>query len=546
MQKLFNYIHKEKITHLNPILADGYSTLALHNAIAHIDAYTRCGLSILEGTDLEYVGFVQATPEEMYDELVKKTSTRPPTFDVSRSDLYMTKMHWRFHGSDIYHPIFLIFSKDNITYLRGSAFGIFPVLIDRSFSIGHNELFFPFTRARIKFLKVPHERLMVTGSGCQLVSDAVIYGPNIYNRSKDSLRKQGTPQWKARTTLAHYLFCHKGVVGAFKHYANVDVIVGDSKTISVDSLNMNEWVYFESANVKPADFGRFREYFKPDLRIAVRREELTPGVDGLINGLFYVADNFPEMVNIKYVGTQHEATMWAQIMGNVIFPTNVNPGKLLEDMAPHFESLKDYVDAEVIIKLQSDGIYCNDFYELCYYILDNFDSMIVEGIDKVSSMYDKKIEVLKYVLTPITSSIFKFIFNIKKGKGTLTPETVAVRLGKFVKPKEIFSINHGHGEITSAAGLTSSDCKALRGTSALVAQTSSSGPNAKSKMSLTDPTQHLDVSFAELGQFAAITKSDPSGKGFINLTAKVDHKGHLLRDPELLDLTTKVQNTIKR
>lgn len=542
MHKLFSFIHRDKITHLNPMLADGYSTRVLEHAAAHIDAYTRCGLPTLEGTDLEYVGIVQATPEEMYNELVKKTSTRPPTLDVSRSDLYMVKMHWRFHGADIYHPIFLIFSKDNITYLRGSAFGIFPVLIDRSFSIGANELFFPFTRARVTMYKVQHERLM---NGNELVSDSVVYS-TIYNRSKDSLRKQGTPLWKVKSTLAHYLFCIKGVAGAFKHYANVDIMIGDSSSINSSTLNMEEWCYFESANVKPTDFGRFRDYYKPDIRVAVRKEELTPGVDGLINGLFYIADNFPEMVKIDYIGTEHETTMWTQIMGNIIFPTDVNPGKLLEDMAPHFESLNDYVDAETLIKLQSDNIYCQNFYELCYYVIDNFDNMIMDGIGKVSSMYDKKIEVLKYVLTPITSGIFKFIFNIKKGKGTLTPKTVSERLSKFVRPKEIYSINHGHGEITSAAGLTSSDCKAFRCTSALIAQTSSSGPKSKSKMSLSDPTQHLDVSFAELGQFAAITKSDPSGKGFVNLTAKVDPKGHLLRDPKLTEITNRTQSIIKR
>lgn len=545
VNRLFGKIHTECVTHFNPIIANGYPTTALKYIVEHIDAYTRCGLSALEGTGLEYVNITHPSPEQGFEEMTRKSGQRPATWDVATSDLFMVRQHWRYQGTDIYHNIFLPFvRRGSRIQIRGSMFVVHPVLVDRSFSVGANDLFFPFTRARSNILKMSYQ----TRQDDSFMNYGSVIYSSLYNRSKDSIRKQGPVLWKGVTTLAHYLFCTEGALGAFKKYANVDIKIGDYDTINANTLNMEEWTFFESAGGTPVGFmpnkySNGRQYFKPNMRLAVRREELTPGVQGLINGFFYVADFFPEKLRLEYINTKHEITMWTQMLGDIIFPTGVNPGKLLEDMAPHFRSLNDYVDTETKLKLQSDDIYLDDFYQLCFYVLDNFDNMILDGIGKVSTMYDKKLEVLKYVAAPVTEGIFKFIFNIAKGKGTITPATIKERLSKFVKPKTIMEINHGHGEVVSAS--TSSDNMFLKVTSNLVGQTSSSGPTKSKKKNLNDPTLHLDISYAEIGQFAAISKANPSGNGNINGRVQVDSKGHIIRDESIRELTEAVQESFK-
>lgn len=522
---------------LNPILANGLAVEHMRHVEKYIDdVFKAAARGFPEG--LQYTGCSRCTPQEEFDQLTKLKNNKKQ-FDVARSDLYMMKYHFRYKGVEIeparYISLPFVGDAGTIT-LGGSRFNISPILSDRVISVGVANIFVRLLKARLTFERMGH-RYMVDGKPETVqVAWSVIY-------NKNSRLKKLRATVKAHCTLMHYLLCKYGFSDTFLKYGNCKPVVGRAE-INPNNFPEDEWVICTSANVKPRGITRGTYWEPSNIRVAVKRDELTPMVKNMIGGFFYVVDHFPTRVLPEYVD---DTRLWKILMGHIIFTGNYGDGKLLIDIGDHMQSLDDYIDTLVLQDLKEIGINIGDVYDLFGIIVEHFNDWLLAANDKVASMYDKKLAILYYVLYEITSAIFKMYFKLKAAskQKELSAKEIVNTMNMTLKTGLIYSITKNHGEVSTIS--VPGDNKAFKITSLLIPQSSSNRQgNRKDRAVLSDPAKRLHASIPEIGGYLNLPKSEPSGRSRLNQHAQIDDKGVIMRNPEFVELLDWIQELIRR
>lgn len=522
---------------MNPDLAGGLAMKHLQQVEAYIDSVFR---AVAKGFPewLQYVKLERCTPQQEYDELTRKRHTRRE-YDSAHSTLYMVRYTMRYRGEEIHRYLQLPYAEEaGIIYISGSRFVVSPILADRVLSIGVSNIFLRLLRAKCTFERLD-ARFKVDGvPETQQVVWSLIY-------NKDPAKLKNKPIARAKTTLVHYMFAKYGFYDAMKHFANCTPIVGNSETINPTNYPPEEWVICSSAQIKPKTY-MSKMYLPSYIRVAVRRDEFTPQVRNYLCGFFYVVDHFPNRFDPEHPEYLDNPRLWRTLMGHLLFGTGISEGKLDDDIIEHIKSLDEYVDEVMKIRFRDIGLPITDIYQLFDIMILKFNEWLLSGADKINSMYEKELSILYYVCVAITEAISKFYFRLKSAsRKELTKKEVESILSQSLKPGLIYSINKGHGEVSSQT--TPGDNMAFKLTSILVPQGSSTKAiGKKDNATLNDPSKRLHVSIAEIGGYANIPKAAPDGRSRLNPHALTDAKGNVLRNPLFMDLLDNVQEMIKR
>ncbi len=532
---LFSFINETAVPKLNPLLANGLVVEHMKQVEGYVDKILR---SASEGfpEGLVYHRMEHCTPKEEFAETVKKKNNKR-TYETARTSVYMVKLVFSWRNEVINRYMYLPYVHDGgLIYILGALYSISAVLNDTPISVGLNDIFIPLTCAKLTFERSIHHYYVNN----TLASEFVIWS-KIYHRDAESVKNQGRPTIRANSSLTHYLFCKYGVKGTFEKFGKTDVVIGTTDTVNDITHPSKDWCVCNSTRIALLGQGS-------NISIAIHRKDWCPLIAGLIAGMFYVIDLFPDRVLPEYLdNTEDELSLWRILMGHVIFASNVSEGKLLVDINVHIEYLDGYIDASAREDLIGAGIIIEDFYQLLAHIIETFPARIMAAADTIGSMYGKRLSVLRYVCLPITKEVFKFMFRLRKmtGKPVTTAMDISNIMNKFLKPDLIMSINRDHGEVKPIA--SSSDNKAFNITNAIVLQAQSNGiGGAKAKSSLYDPGRQLHASIAEAGSLTHLPKSEPSGRSRGNLCATVSYDGVILRDPAKVELIDSVQEMIKR
>lgn len=484
---------------------------------------------------LVYVGSQRCTPQEEFALITKKKGAKR-TFDVARSDIYMRKYFFRFKGEDLEpRPLFLPFVSDAGTIvISGSRFNISPILSDRVISVGVSSIFVRLLRDRLTFERMG-QHFMIDGSR----ETVQVAWALIYHRNAKMKKMRQTV--KANCTLMHYLLCKYGFTETFQRFGNCHPVIGGAE-VNKNVYNEEEWVICQSTQVRPKGVGK--GFWQPtNIRIAVRKDELTPMVKNMLGGFFYVADHFPDRVLPEYVDAKR---MWMILMGHIIFSGTINEGKLYDDVNDHMTSLDEYLDQLVTVKLRDIGIHVDDIYQLFGIVIANFNDWLLAATDKVASVYDKEFSILYYVLYDITAAIFKLYFKLKAAsKKELTAKEIVATMNLTLRTGLIFSMTKNHGEVSNIS--SPGDNKAFKITSILIPQSGSSRMSSrKDRATLNDPAKRLHASIAEVCGYANLPKSAPDGRSRSNPHVLLDPKGVVLRNPAHVELLDSVQEMIRR
>jgi hypothetical protein len=534
---------------INPAIANGFASYQLTelNVVKYIDSVFRSAAKgFPEG--LTYEGGRRCTPPEDFNESSKKKGNNKRTFDVARSDVFMMKYLFKYKGEEITRYINLPFVGDagSIT-MSGSRFNISPVLSDRVISVGTDTVFVRLLRDVLTFQRVSQNinvNVHVNGQREQInVAWAMIY----HKSAKD---KRIRPTIKMHSTLTHYLFCKYGLMKTFEMFAQCKPIIGGPE-ISPEQYPESDWVICSSTQIKPKGCGKGL-YEPSQLRVVVRKDEFARTmVRNMIGGLFYIADHFPGRVRPEYVNNTDTRWMdntntWITLMGLVIWGGNQHEGILRERVEEHLRSLDEYIDNIVLMKFKEIGIQATDLYQFMALMIENITDMLHKSSDKVNSMYDKELSVLYFVLKDITSEIFKLYFKLKAAsKKELTKKDIEERMNKTISMGRIFSITKQHPEVTTIS--SSGDNKALKITGVLVPQSSSSKQSGrKDRVVIDDPSRFLHVSYAEIGGYSNLPKSDPIGQSRISPWAETEASGLVRRSPKFFDMLNTIQEQIRR
>jgi hypothetical protein len=522
---------------LNPILANGLAMEHLQYVEKYIDDVFRVVAAVFP-PGMTYDGCRRCTPIKEYMEATKKKGNRS-AFDVARSDIYLVEYRFSYQNEAL-QPKFLslpFVSKAGTIFLGGSRFVISPVLSDRVISIGIANVFLRLLKAKLTINRTAHHYV----ANGERESIQVAWS-NVYNERTDPNAPKATVV--AECTLVHYLLCKYGFAETFWRFGNCAPVVGDEHEINDTTHPSSQWVICHSRQIKPKGFGKF-EYAPSAVRLAIPREQYTPMVKNLVAGFFYVVDHFPTRVKPKpeyYNSTR----LWMVLMGHLIWSGGVGEGTLYSNVLDHIASLDEYVDSLMLTKLEDAGYPCQNIYELFALILDKFNDWLLTSDDRVNTMYDKELDVLSYVCRPITEAIVKLYFKLKSAqKKELLLKKINKIMDMNIKPGAIFKIRKDHGEVTTTT--TSGDNMALKITNLLVPQSASSRSRTKKdRVAISDPGKRLHASIAEVGSYAGLPKSEPTGRSRLNLALHISPTGQVLRDPQFAELLDATQAKFKR
>lgn len=535
---LSSYITEKEIPKLNPLLAEGIVVSHMKEILPYMDRIIRCvALDFIDG--LEYLGMERCTPkEQMYFAPTKKKSKR--LIDMSTSNVIMVRLRLAWQKEEFSRYLYLPFCEEagKIT-ISGANFIIHAVLDDKAITEGDNFIFVRLTRSRNVYYRRMHQ---IYKDG-DLISTQVITG-QLHNAKRDKKGSTYRELSKTFSTIPHYLFGKFGVVETFKKFAVAEVQVVNEIDLTEEKFPTKDWIYCECAMSKHHAYGAL-EGTRP--AIVVKRGQWSTLVEGLVSGFFYVYEIFPKRIVAEYINSlDSEINLWRILLGHIIYTNDAGEGKILSDINDHYFSLDSYIDEVAKEELSTTGVEVNDHYELFAHLIESFSARIANSGDTLASMYGKRLNVLRYVCDVIIQRLFKTMFDIRKlaRKPRLTKESINMVFNRRLKPELIFTINSGHPEVTAVS--TGSDNKAFNITNALILQSQTStrmigGGKSASK----DSSLQLHMSIAEMGSLVHLPKSEPTGRGRLNLMANVSPKGELIPDPKKRDFINSIQEMIK-
>jgi hypothetical protein len=519
---------------MNEDIANGLAVKHFHDVEKYVDLVFK---SAAKGfpLGLKYVDGKRCTPQEELAVVTKKKGSKR-MYDVARSDIYMMKYTFSYNGEEL-EPryLYLPFVSDAGTItIGGSRFNISPLLTDRVISVGVSSIFIRLLRDRLTFERMSQHYMVDGKRETVQVAWSLIY-------HKNAKMKKLRPTVKANCTLMHYLLCKYGFYETFQRFGHCKPVVGGSE-INKNVYPEDEWVICSSTQVKPKGCGR--GFYEPtNIRVAIRKEEMTPMVKNMLGGFFYIVDHFPTYMPPEWVDSKRQ---WMILLGHIIFSGTINAGKLYDDIADHMTSLDEYLDSLIMMKLHDIGVHVDDIYQVFAIVIEKFNDWLLAATDKVASMYDKELSILPFSLYEITSAIFKLYFKLKAAsKKELTAKEIVATMNLTLRTGLIFSLTKGHGEVSTIS--TPGDNKATKITSMLVPQSASNRQSQrKDRAVLNDPSKRLHVSVAEVGGYSNLPKSEPSGRSRINPHVRIDPKGVVLRKPEYVEMLDQIQELIKR
>lgn len=532
-RQLFDFIYSKE-PKMNPILAAGIAVPQVEHAETYIDRIWRCAARLFpEG--LTYDGFCRATPREELQARTRRGSAKP-NLELSQSDVYMVKYKFSFNGHPLPdRPIYLPFVRDaGSIFIRGSRFTISPVLADRCLSVSKGTVFIPVTRDKLTFSQFSWQ-IKVNSQ----IRSCFVQKSRIHHHEQDTETKKRPGNIQAEHTLAHYLLTQYGASAAFATNFETDVVFG-TDDITSERYPEDEWVIAESIGAMPNGL-KVANYMPTKIRLAVPKKRWTPALESFVAGFFYVADVFPDRVNLDDI---ENPRLWRILFGLIIFGNSFGEGKILEDFMSHRDSLDQYIDELAKEELHADGIMVDDIYELFGYIIEKMPD-IVNNAD-VANMEGKRLVTWKYVLYDIVKAIFKLTYKLRPKNKILSEKDIVTAFNRGLNSELIMKINSGHGEVSNIS--SPGDNMIFKFTSAVIPQNRASGKGGKGDHDRTfsDPAGHLHSSIAGAGSPLNQPKSDPGGASRLNMFGEIDDAYALRIKEKFRPLLKEVQDKIQR
>lgn len=540
-KRLFDLVH-QRTPKFNDRIAEGFAVRPMQLVEPYVDRIIRTAAEEFP-PGLTYEGYERCNVFEEYNEITKRinkqqgTATRS-TFELAPSYLYLVRYKFKFNGEDLDpRPVYLPFvGQAAMLQIRGSTFSISPVAADNGLSVGSDNLFIPLNKLKFTFKRTPHH-FMVDG---ERETAQVVYA-----RVHQSSPPKGFKMMvQGFTTMPHYLFAAMGVTETFRKYLGADVVIGDPMTVNTETYPASEWMICGTAHTaiaKPRGV-KDKMYVASNIRLAIRREHYNLTAREMIGGFFYVADHFPDRVLPEYVD---DPRLWANLIGSFLFGTSKSEGKIAEEMAHHMVSLRGYMDAESKMTLHSAGIEAETIYDFFFHMVETFSQRITQSQSEVSSLYNKRLMVLYYVMKDVREAINNFAFRVAAPrKKPLTKNDINKMLRDYLKPLLVMGLNKDHVEVNSVS--VPGDNMYFKVTSQMSLQTDTKSGRGRGGGSPNDASKHLHVSVAEDGSYSTMNKSDATGRRKINPYAKTDEKDTLIRNPDLVDMLDEVQAKIQR
>lgn len=553
-RRLFNRLAEKNPVTINQKIADGLPYHTLRTAKEDVDKIIRIASANLPG-GFSYNGSVVCNPQEAYrviTGLANKSSTRDRSIDFARSDFYLVKYHFSLPEEELTprYQMLPLPEKGGIIRIGGRKFSIFPVLGDRCFSIGSDNVFIRLSRAVVTFKEVFHYLSIDGASDTRILTWALLH-----NRGGTQATGKGSERVRMGnvfTTMGHYLFAKYGLEETFKRFMNVKLHMLHEPDLKA---------YFKEHKLDPADYHVIRSVKKrppgfkeridyqtivSDLVILVRKDEATPTVLDMIASIYYMVDLYPDEVDIEEMCG---SWIWKVWLGYLLFGDSQGNNRLVENIESHLSALDDYVDEGIRhLLFDEEGLIIRDFYELAWHMIVNMQSMLDSGQGGLSSMYGKSLIVNNYVLSGIRNNIFKMMFSITNNpKKKYTARDYNRQLGIQMQHAILTRLRRtSEHPFVSTASLPGDNMLFQIGIKLIKQERTKSRGRRGNRLNVSDPANRLDESILEAGNYLVLPKRTPTGDNTINPTVLLDSNNTIIRKDHLRDVIDYVGNVIAR
>lgn len=524
---------------VNDRIASGYAKTQLDNVDQDLhEVLMSARKGFPEG--MVYDGCERVSPQDTYKFLTspRSTSVTRMQFDLSRTDVFLTKFRFSFEGKPVKDQfLFLPFVDDcSRMHIRNSLFYIKPVVADALMSVEGDYIFINVTSTRGNFYKKRHTILQNGIASINNIVHAMIHHElsKLHRSFKNKavrLRVLG---------VAHYLFAKYGVLETFRRFEDADIVVG-TDNINKNDYPREEWTIFESTGLKP-DGHPDKFYQSHGIRIAIPNLKVTAHTLSMVTALLFVLDNYPTGITVDQV---LDNKWWLKTMGVIIFGNDMSEIDCYEKAKEHFQSMDGYFDSIAREEAISRQIFVTDMYEFIHYISKNFGTLIEKESRKgANCMYGKRLTVSRYILLEIYANIFRQINFSKKRSGQLTAADIEKMLSRAFRLRQVFEINSGLQYVTTIQ--SPSDCRMFKITCTVIPQQKTQPKsNEVSKAALKDPKRLLDISHVESGAITHLPKSHPIGDAIVSPFAKTTSNGTLIPNPIHADLIKRTEYYIQ-
>ena len=535
---------------MNPDIVNGLAVKMLPKAKEHLDTVIRSvAKDFVPG--LRFKAIENCTAEEELRRVNTKKNDKY-VIDIAKSSLYLVKILLAYTDPNKRDPstgqlckeeedlepvyMFLPYVEEaGSIHISGVRYFISPVQADVVLSFEKNCVFLNLLRAKFS---INDDRHTIAANG--IYEEHKILWSSIYHVDASTVVSR-VPS-KPVSTLAHYLFCHKGLKRTFMDYGRCNPEFG-TEEITSETHPPTDWIIYKSARQKLRG-SRFN-FFTP-FKVAIRRSEINPAVEGLVAAFFYLLDHFPNAFeNISWIDDQRK---WKLMLGTIIFGTARQPGNLLESIDDHFKSLDQYLDTIVKYRLESIGVFVEDIYDFFAHAIENYNEWSIKSKENLNSIYDKELSILHYTLVEIVRSINTFYFKLKSASKTadgrsLTTEEINKILKNTIKPRRFFGITDNPSGLSNMA--YPGDNKFMKITCNVVPQRSLSS-KGNEDIDINDPVNRLHTSFMVNGSHLNLPKNSPIGFRTTSPYAKLDHDNKYVMDIEDKPFLDGVQEIIRR
>ena len=544
--QLAEFSHRKRAVSFNTDVVKGIARKDVPNAQRYVDNIIRCGESQYpEG--FVYKGSVRCNPLEEYNVITRARAGNARIYDIARSDVYLVKYVFSLNGKE-FPPQYMylpFLGQAAMFHISGKNFAVAPVMGDRAFEIDENSVFIRIPRAPISFNRTTHTVII---DDVRVNAD-VVYSQLHNNGGKRSRNRSDLIRLgHVQSSLPHYLFCKYGLHGAFEKYTGTRPIIMQEADYDPAQYPPEHWVVVKSHGKEPDGLNPRRKSgyanMATTLIMLVDRGAWSDLTKSFAAGFFYVIDHFPDMVTDP--GDLSETWYWCVFMAIIQWGEGNNHGRLVGDVETHLRSLDSYVDQETVKTLEGVNVNCKDLYDLMAYIMREMRTMLESNRGKEACLYDKRLEVLRYLLRDINNSMFEFLFKITGNSKKAQPPYEDI-LRKYFNPWLIHGVSSAaeHPEVSSVSN--PSDNMFFKVTSAIVQQTDTHGRGKSQDAKPIGPTMYLDRSFAEITGFGVLIKSTPIGNNRFNPCVKLDPITRVtVADPKHKPVLDGVQRLIQR
>lgn len=542
---LFEFSHRKRAPVFNSDVVKGIAVKDVPFSKSYIDNIIRCGEDQYPD-GFEYIGSEVCDPLTEYNTITRVRAGSNRVYDIARSDVRLVKYRFSLHGKEL-APMFMYIPfvrQAGMLYVSGKQFAVAPVMGDIAFEIEENSVFIRIPRAPISFNRENHT-IVVDGIRTKdyVVHSLLHNKGGKKSRSKSDLIRMG----KVYSSMPHYLFCKFGVTGAFEKYCGTRPVITTESEYDPVKYPPEHWVKVSSLKKAPDGINPRRHYasIATDVVLLIDRGAWTDMAKSFATGFFYVLDHFPEYA--EKTEELYDPWWWCVFMGFILWSEANKHGKLVDEVETHLRSLDSYVDQETVKTLEEVQVECHDFYDLMAYIMREMQNMLDSKRGREACLYNKRLEVLRYLLRNINNSMFEFLFRITgNNKKELTAKEYEELLRKYFRPWLIHGISSAaeHPEVSSVSN--PSDNYFFKITSVIVQQNDTHGRGKSQDAKPIGPTMYLHSSFAAVTGFGVLPKSTPIGNNRFNPCVKLDDKHTTVEPIEHKESLDGVQRLIQR